>query len=123
MVDLKKVITGLEWCMNEKHDCYEESGCPYENECEGVGCKYALHRDAISLLKAHEPTEPEIEVAKMDFKNVYSIITNLTKQVIENKVEVQIDIAPDNIQIGIQPWEPYELKCPYGYKNEKTNEV
>ena len=51
----EKVIKGLEWCMNEKHDCYREKGCPYENEGDDIGCKYALHRDAIALLKAQEP--------------------------------------------------------------------
>lgn len=54
MDKLEKVIRGLEWCMNEKHDCYREKGCPYENECEDIGCKYALHRDALALLKAQE---------------------------------------------------------------------
>ena len=51
----EKVVEGLEWCMNEKHDCYREKGCPYENEGEDIGCKYALHRDALALLKAQEP--------------------------------------------------------------------
>lgn len=55
MLDREKVINGLEWCMNEKHDCYREKGCPYENEGDDIGCKYALHRDAIALLKAQEP--------------------------------------------------------------------
>ena len=55
MPDREKVIKGLEWCMNEKHDCYREKGCPYENEGEDIGCKYALHRDALALLKAQEP--------------------------------------------------------------------
>lgn len=51
----EKVVQGLKWCMNEEHDCYREKGCPYENEGEDVGCKYALHRDALELLKAQEP--------------------------------------------------------------------
>ena len=54
MPDREKVIKGLEWCMNEKHDCYREKGCPYENEGDDIGCKYALHRDALALLKAQE---------------------------------------------------------------------
>lgn len=55
MTEREKVIKGLEWCMCEKHDCYIEKGCPYENESDDVGCKYALHRDALALLKAQEP--------------------------------------------------------------------
>ena len=58
----EKVILGLEWCMCKKHDCYREKGCPYENECDDVGCKYALHRDALALLKAQEPVEPTIDI-------------------------------------------------------------
>lgn len=58
MTDREKVINGLEWCMNERHDCYREKGCPYENVGDDVGCKYALHRDAIALLKAQEPIAP-----------------------------------------------------------------
>ena len=50
----EKVIKGLEWCMNENHDCYREKGCPYENEGEDIGCKYALHRDALELLNEEE---------------------------------------------------------------------
>lgn len=58
MPDIEKVIKGLEWCMNEKHDCYREKGCPYENEGEDIGCKYALHSDALALLLAQGPVEP-----------------------------------------------------------------
>lgn len=62
MVDREKVIKGLVWCMNEKHDCYREKGCPYENEGEDIGCKYALHRDALALLKAQEPVKPVVDI-------------------------------------------------------------
>ena len=70
MVDRNKVIKGLEWCMNEKHDCYRKKGCPYENEGDDVGCKYALHRDALALLKMsftpQEVYETVIEHAQHD---------------------------------------------------------
>lgn len=62
MPDREKVIKGLEWCMNEKHDCYREKGCPYENEGDDIGCKYALHRDALALLEAQEPMEPVLDI-------------------------------------------------------------
>lgn len=65
MPDREKVIKGLEWCMNEKHDCYREKGCPYENEGEDIGCKYALHRDALALLKAQEPRLLRLDEIKM----------------------------------------------------------
>lgn len=64
MDKLEKVIKGLEWCMNEEHDCYREKGCPYENEGEDIGCKYALHRDALALLKAQEPRVMTLEEVK-----------------------------------------------------------
>lgn len=60
-----KVINGLEWCMCEKHDCYIEEGCPYENDGDDVGCKYALHRDALALLNAQEN---EIEELKQEIE-------------------------------------------------------
>lgn len=66
----EKVIKGLEWCMCKKHDCYREKGCPYENECDDVGCKYALHRDALALLKAQEP---KAVVGIADFDTITAI--------------------------------------------------
>lgn len=66
----EKVIKGLKWCMNEEHDCYREKGCPYENEGEDVGCKYALHRDALELLKAQEArvmTLGEVKLLDSDY--------------------------------------------------------
>lgn len=71
MMDREKVIKGLEWCMNEKHDCYREKGCPYENEGEDIGCKYALHRDALALLKAQEPVKPVFERQFMTSIEIY----------------------------------------------------
>ena len=72
MVDRNKVIKGLEWCMNEKHDCYREKGCPYENEGDDVGCKYALHRDALAMLKAQEPRVMTLEeVNALDWDYCY----------------------------------------------------
>lgn len=67
----EKVIKALEWCMGEKHDCYREKGCPYENEGDDVGCKYALHRDALSLLKAQEPKPPIIKENSYGWKFYY----------------------------------------------------
>ena len=67
----EKVIKGLEWCMNEKHDCYREKGCPYENEGEDIGCKYALHSDALALLKAQEPRVMTLEEVKMLDRDYY----------------------------------------------------
>jgi hypothetical protein len=64
MMDREKVIKGLEWCMNEKHDCDREKGCPYENEGEDIECKYALHRDALALLKTLDVTPEELERLK-----------------------------------------------------------
>ena len=72
MPDIEKVIKGLEWCMNEKHDCYREKGCPYENEGEDIGCKYALHSDALALLKAQEPKVMTLEeVNALDWDYCY----------------------------------------------------
>ena len=78
MMDKEKVIKGLEWCMNEKHDCYREKGCPYETEGEDIGCKYALHRDALALLKAQEPRVMTLdEVNRFVFGSPYIVETNI----------------------------------------------
>jgi rubrerythrin len=70
-MEREKVVKGLKWCMNEEHDCYREKGCPYENEGEDVGCKYALHRDVLELLKAQEPDETRL-VRHYSRPNVYA---------------------------------------------------
>lgn len=69
MPDIEKVIKGLEWCMNEKHDCYREKGCPYENEGEDIGCKYALHSDALALLKAQDAKLVHV-TAKINYRKI-----------------------------------------------------
>ena len=40
-------------------------------------------------------------------------IEELVKRVVAEKIEVQITIEPDRTEINIQPWKPYEMKCPY----------
>lgn len=51
----------------------------------------------------------------MEIEKIISIIDKLMLAVIENKqIEATIDIEPDRVQVNIEPWEPYETKCPYG---------
>lgn len=51
----------------------------------------------------------------MEIEKITSIIDKLMLAVIENKqIEATIDIEPDRVQVNIEPWEPYEVKCPYG---------
>ena len=50
MIDRKKVIKGLELCMNG----YCHSGCPYNGI--NVGCRKQLDADAIAILKGQEKT-------------------------------------------------------------------
>ena len=33
------------------------------------------------------------------------------------QVEIRITIEPDRQEIEIEPWQPYEMKCPYGKNN------
>ena len=40
-------------------------------------------------------------------------ILALARMVVEDKIEVQITIEPDRTEVNIQPWKPYEMKCPY----------
>lgn len=41
-------------------------------------------------------------------------IDALIDRVVTDKVEIQVTIEPDRIEVNIQPWKPYEMKCPYG---------
>lgn len=41
----------------------------------------------------------------------------------KDKVEVQITIEPERIEFSVQPWKPYEMRCPYDVRNtEEANE-
>lgn len=51
---------------------------------------------------------------KLTNKKIKTIVERVTETVIEKQVEASIDISPDNISIRIEPWKPYEMKCPYG---------
>lgn len=42
------------------------------------------------------------------------LLDKLVDMVVEKKVEVDISVTPDNMEIKIEPWKPYEVKCPYG---------
>lgn len=49
-------------------------------------------------------------------------IQMLIDRVVKDKVEVHLDFTPENTTIDIQPWKPYEMRCPYGREadNEQT---
>ena len=66
--------------MNEKHDCYRENGCPYENESDGDVCFHALHRDALALLKVQEPRMNDAEF-------LTHIISQICEYAIKNEME------------------------------------
>ena len=42
------------------------------------------------------------------------LLDKLVDMVVEKKVEVDINVTPDSMDIKIEPWKPYEVKCPYG---------
>ena len=46
-------------------------------------------------------------------KKIRTIVERVTKEVSEKQVEATVEISPDNIHISIQPWKPFEMKCPY----------
>ena len=50
---------------------------------------------------------------KLTKKKIDEIVSRLTQTVTEKQVEATIDISPDNIHISINPWKPFEMKCPY----------
>lgn len=38
----------------------------------------------------------------------------LINRVIKDQIEVHLEFTPENTTIEIQPWKPFEYKCPYG---------
>jgi len=66
MADQEKVIKGLTCCRNGF--CFS---CPYNDGVDGnVDCKQKWADDALELLKAQEPVEPQ-EKREGDYKNLY----------------------------------------------------
>ena len=49
----------------------------------------------------------------MTIENIEMVIEKLVKAVVKDKVEASIEIRPDGMEINVQPWKPYEMKCPY----------
>lgn len=50
---------------------------------------------------------------KLDKKKIKTIVERVTQAVVENQVEATIEITPDNLHISVNPWKPFEMKCPY----------
>lgn len=46
-------------------------------------------------------------------------IQMLMDRVVRDKVEIHLEFTPENTTIDIQPWKPYEMRCPYA-KDTKT---
>ena len=57
VVDRKKVIVGLELCLEGLSDI-----CPYKDSDAPGGCRDELMHDALVLLKAQEPVEPVVDI-------------------------------------------------------------
>lgn len=63
MVDLEKVIKGLEICLKEDANMCE-TNCPYFHQCGAIyENNEALMKDVLSLLKAQEQKPPRFVVA------------------------------------------------------------
>ena len=35
------------------------------------------------------------------------------KKAVEEKCEITINYTPENVEIHIEPWKPFEYRCPY----------
>ena len=49
-------------------------------------------------------------------------INMLIDRVVKNQIEVHIEVTPENTSIDIQPWKPYEMKCPYAEGKKKNDQ-
>ena len=43
----------------------------------------------------------------------YTDIEEIIKQVIDNKVEIELELTPDRQTLTVRPWKPFEYTCPY----------
>lgn len=50
---------------------------------------------------------------KLTKKKIKTIVERVTQAVMEKQVEATVEISPENIRISINPWKPFEMKCPY----------
>ena len=46
------------------------------------------------------------------------LLDKLIEFVVEKQVEVNVTIQPEYMEIHMEPWKPYEAKCPYGRDND-----
>lgn len=42
------------------------------------------------------------------------LLDKIVDMIVEKNIEVDINVSPDYMEIKIEPWKPYEVKCPYG---------
>lgn len=62
-------------------------------------------------LEKYKETEPQnefyVKAGKLD-------IDKMVSRVIQDQREVEIEMTPEGYRVSIQPWKPFEYKCPYG---------
>ena len=90
--------------------CMEECACCDEAACKTItkyGHKARLF-DHCGLIDRAQTVETITE------EKIKTIVERVTQAVIDKQVEASIEISPDNVHISINPWKPYEMKCPYG---------
>ena len=48
-------------------------------------------------------------------------IKMLIDRVVKDKIEVHLEFTPESTIVEIQPWKPYEMKCPYAKEKEEMH--
>jgi len=74
MVNVEKVIKGLELCKQDTKLCFSETECPYQ--CEFPRCCQKLIADALELLKKHAPKRM-LDVGTHELRNKHKIYYGL----------------------------------------------
>ena len=57
---------------------------------------------------------------KLTKKKIKTIVERVTDAVVEKQVEASVEISPDNIHISMNPWKPFEMKCPYDRRKDNA---
>lgn len=54
----------------------------------------------------------------IDVGTIKTIFEEALTAVTSNDVRVSIDISEDNLSVWMEPWKPYEMKCPFTKRSD-----
>jgi len=116
MIDLEKVIKGLEHCANEA-DC---RGCVYQEQMKGRSDECDCTGEALALLKEQEEQierlEHDLAVAQNNLEDFAQFLISRAR---EDKLIVSVELSENSCKMSVEPLENRVYLCPhYGETRE-----